>query len=468
MIRIQLLLLIMLTPCCILGQGAILSAMNEGNNEFPFVPVCGSHDLIKSKQLNGLNEQLINDIQHLVSIKSNTRSSIYRIPVVFHIVHNNPSENIPDSILLNQLDILNQSFRRTNEDTTNTRAEFLPFVGDTGIEFYLAETDPSGFATSGITRTNTSIEYFGGIIPFSVGQNAEIGQWIEDSLFYNYFRLTNSSLGGKDPWDTDLYLNVWIGDLRIYEPQNDGLEEIFYFALATPPMNDVIWPEEALNLTAQYSQGVLLHYVCAGSNNPNLFPPPYTFYNGVAKSGKLLAHEVGHFLGIRHIWGDGNCDFDDFIDDTPKCSASSAWNCNFSANTCVDDIGGEDLPNMVENYMDYSSGDCQNSFTIGQGDLMRNSLEFYYPNLYDQISGIQEGIQNSLNTSVYPNPTSEILFIDSELNFESIQIFNSTGQVVKSYSPGVKSIPTFDIPSGVYVIKLISTVNTVTQRFIKK
>ncbi len=452
--RSKLVLLIMLIPCYIIGQGPIHSATHKWNPVFPTVPFCGSHDLIKCEHLNGLNEQLIKDINHLVSIKSSSHSTIYRIPVVFHIVHNNTSEDLADSVILNQLDIINQSFRRTNDDTTNTRAAFLPFVGDVGIEFYLADTDPNGFTTSGITRTSTSIEYFGGILPYGSGQTAQITQWVEDSLFYNYFRLTNSSLGGKDAWNTDHYLNIWIGDLRILEPQFNNFEEMFYFAFATPPLNHTNWPDSILDLTSPYSQGVLIHYVNVGSNNPNLLPSPYNIYNGVLNTGKLLVHETGHYLGLRHIWGDGDCTIDDFISDTPNSNSSSQWNCNLSANTCVDNIGGMDLHDMVENYMDYSSGNCQNAFTIGQGDLMRNTLDFYYPNLYDQFIGIEDDIETEPNTSVYPNPTNDLITLDISGYNGTIetQVYDLSGRLLKSTNSTTISLK--DYAKGIYVFRV--------------
>ena len=82
-----------------------------------------------------------------------------------------------------------------------------------------------------------------------------------------------------------------------------------------------------------------MHYANIGSNNPNLLAAPYTGFNGVTTTGKMLVHEVGHYLGLRHIWGDGYCNFDDYIDDTPNSVSESSWNCNFNLNSCLDNIG---------------------------------------------------------------------------------------------------------------------------------
>ena len=130
----------MLITCGFMSaQGPIHSAKYKGIPAFSRFPICGSHDLLNEKHLQGVNEQLILDVKNLVSHKSSNKSTLYRIPVVFHIVHNETSENLPDSVIFNQLDILNQSFRRTNSDTINTRLDFLPHVGDTEIEFYFAD-----------------------------------------------------------------------------------------------------------------------------------------------------------------------------------------------------------------------------------------------------------------------------------------------------------------------------------------
>ena len=97
----------------------------------------------------------------------------------------------------------------------------------------------------------------------------------------------------------------------------------------------------------------------SGGNNPNSFTAPYTAFNGLTTTGKILVHEAGHYLGLRHIWGDGDCNHDDFISDTPKSINHAGFICNYNANTCVDNINGVDLNDMVENYMDYSSANCQ-------------------------------------------------------------------------------------------------------------
>ncbi|MFD1551766.1 hypothetical protein DNU06_02295 [Putridiphycobacter roseus] len=448
-------------------QGAISSLVNDSqssieNNQ----PTCGSYHYMEqvnneSSNYFDLSTQLMQQINALVLDQQQNRAyeDLYVIPVVFHIVYNNNQENLHDSVLLNQITILNECFRRKNADTTNTRNVFHPLVGDSKIEFKLADIDPAGNPTTGITRTSSTVSNFGGILPYGASQTQEIQDWINDSLFYNFFRITQSSLGGSDPWNTDEYLNVWIGDLRILEPQFNNLEELVFFGLSTPPSNHQNWPDSVLQITDAYHQGVLMHYVNIGANNPNSLPAPYTAYNGLVNKGKMLVHETGHYLGLRHIWADGDCTIDDHISDTPLANNPSQYNCNPSLNSCVDNINGQDLPNMTENYMDYSSSDCQNAFTIGQADVMRAVLENFRIDLPTVISTASIAESNLLEkVIIYPNPSNGNVFIDLGTNIENVQlsIFNGVGQVVltKNYVK-TKIIPLgLAIEPGVYFVQL--------------
>ncbi len=401
------------------------------------LPGCGSHDLLQCSHHHhpGILEEADEWMKNIVKKSKNAHliksNNLYEIPVVFHVVYNNDEENLPDSVIENQIAILNDCFRRTNADAVNTRPEFVDYVGDAQIEFKLAEIDPDGFPTNGIVRTSTDVEYFGGILPYGPGQNSQITQWVNDSLFYNYFRLANTSMGGQDPWDTHRYLNIWVGDLRIFEPAFDDFEELVFFGLATPPLDHFNWPLQLIPSATNLQDGVYMHYINIGSNNPNTFPAPYNVFNGITTTGKMLVHEVGHYLGLRHIWGDGNCSAEDFIDDTPNASSDSQWSCNFNANTCPDDIGGNDLPDMVENYMDYSNGNCQNAFTLGQIDLMRSVLEDYRAELAE-VSISYTAESSTPRIKLYPNPNNGLFNLDLSAASEmmEIQIFNNIGQTV--------------------------------------
>ena len=195
--------------------------------------------------------------------------TVFRIPVVVHIVWIDPSHNLPDSLIYNQIDVLNADFRRRNADTGNTRNEFKSVAADAGIEFFLADTDPWGASTTGIIRTQGS-PTLGTFDPFTDNIKA-------------------SASGGSDPWDTDNYLNIWVGDLVF------GFGVLGY---AFPPAGLPNWPGGASTDSAK--QGVVIHYAAFGKGNPYAIGGP-----GLADQGRTAVHEVGHYLGLRHSWGDG-------------------------------------------------------------------------------------------------------------------------------------------------------------------
>lgn len=464
-------LCLVLASTLIHAQGLITSTTSS--------PSCGSYDLMEHIDLhqNGFLEssnQMMMSIQNIVSqqMDNKTEDEIYSIPVVFHVVYNDENENIPDSVLQNQLDLLNDSYRRRNADTVNLRPEFLGMSKDSKIEFRFASTDPNGNPTNGITRTASPIEYFGGVLPYNQSQPQEIQQWVQDSLYYNLFRLTEDSLGGISPWDEEYYLNIWIGDLRIFEPQFNNFEEFVFFALATPPFNHPSWPTELETMLAPFSQGVLIDYRAVGPNNPSAFPIPYQNFNNLLQQGKTLVHEVGHYIGLRHIWGDdASCAVDDFITDTPNANNNSQWQCNPNQNTCTDNINGVDLPDMIENYMDYSSNACQNSFTIEQVDAMRFVLENYRTELATTLfTGIDKQVKNKESIVVYPNPARDYCTIQSKNNkVKSFEVYNILGTLMFSNTfTQEEQINMENYPKGVYLIKINSEVENTVFKVVKE
>ncbi len=439
------------------SQGAVQSVMEQKNEAFDVY--CGTHFL--TKQIEKRNQGFIkasNEMLKQISFEKLQKTStdddiIYTIPVVFHVVYNNEEENIPDSVIFNQVELLNIMFRRQNADTVNLREVFLPFVGDAKIEFQLADTDPQGNPTNGIVRTYTDISNFGGILPYGQGQNVEIAQWVSDSLMFNMFRLTETEQGGDSPWDQTRYLNIWTGDLRIFEPQFNNLEEVVFLALATPPIPHPNWPNEVVEPFIQFNQGVLVHYLNVGGNNPYQYSYPYSAYNGLVNKGKTLVHEIGHYLGLRHIWGDGDCSMHDYIWDTPNATNHAQFTCNPNANTCIDSINGMDLPDMIENYMDYASSDCQNSFTLGQIEVMREVLSSHRPEL---SLGYLNSVPPCSQFFIYPNPAREKVLVEIPDDVEKLHltIFNDKGQKLMEQSYQKSRTIFVDLPyKGLFLFK---------------
>ncbi len=249
-------------------------------------------------------------------------------------------------------------------------------------------------------------------------------------------RLSRSSMGGSDPWDQSRYLNIWIGDLRVLEPKLNNFEELIFLGLATPPSGLDHWSEaDGMDkLLNDLNDGVFIHYNTIGPNNPAKFQAPYQVYNGVVTEGKILVHETGHYLGLRHIWGDGDCAADDFIDDTPRSSSSSQFTCNKSLNSCTDTIENKDLPNMVENYMDYSNGSCQNMFTKGQAAMMRFNMINYRRTVYTPIVSKDSTRAGSVSVTplLFANPGRKLILGANNYSqtIFDVSVYDNLGRLV--------------------------------------
>lgn len=243
---------------------------------------------------------------------------IVTIPVVFHVVYNSPAENLSEAQLLSQIDVLNEDFRKLNADTASTLPAFQSLAADIEIEFCLATVAPDGSPTTGIERTATTNTSFS-----PISDNVK-----------------SAASGGADGWPSDQYLNIWVCDIGGFF----GGEVIGYATFpGGPPALD----------------GVVLDWLAVG-RSIGTATPPYDL-------GRAGTHEVGHWLNLRHTWGDclfglGCCGTDDGVGDTPNTSGP-AYGCPLTSNTCSS-------PDMVQNYMDYSDDNCSSLFTPGQKSRM--------------------------------------------------------------------------------------------------
>lgn len=367
----------------------------------------------------------------------------YYIPVVFHVIYSNASENVHDSLLKSQIEVLNRDFNRLNPDTTKTRAVFKPIVGSARIKFVLATVDPNGLPTTGIVRKATTVTQWG-TASFS----------ITDNMKY-------SSSGGDDAWNAQKYLNIWVCDLS-YNNQDAIL------GYAYPPVNHPSWTSGSW--VGDDRQGVVIHYKVIGRNNPRA-----TGLIAGSNMGRCAVHEVGHFFGMRHIWGDAaSCLNNDFIKDTPGQTAKSNFNCNLNVNTCKD--VPKDMPDMVENYMDYSAESCQNSYTKEQVRVMRNAIRVFRNALPIQIKidtamRIFDTIVYN-DVLVYTRPDNRNIVV--ELNNEtlkdqvSVTLYNSIGQIISpeiSLTTPETRFQSDRLSPGIYVA--VITQNS-THRVVKK
>lgn len=241
---------------------------------------------------------------------------LIRIPVVVHVIHRTAGENISDAQVKSQIAVLNRDFRAKNADRSKVPKVWKSLVGDANIEFALASKDPKGKKTTGIVRTETSVASFGA----------------DDSV-------KARKTGGANAWPTDRYLNIWVCSL------GGGLLGYAQFPGGPSKTDGVVILNTAFGI------------------------------QGTAKApfnkGRTATHEIGHYLGLRHIWGDRNdCSGNDFVADTPPARQANMGKPKFPNITCNNGPNGD----MFMNYMDYVDDAAMYMFTAGQVARMNATL----------------------------------------------------------------------------------------------
>lgn len=335
--------------------------------------------LIKSRQ--AINEFIQQKESALIS--SSARAGEVKtitIPVIVHILYHYPSENISDEIVRSQIAALNRDFRKLNDDTTKIPVPFKDLAADCGIEFRLAMVDVSGRATSGIIHKYTPIT-----------------NWEMDD------KIKFSSEMGDDAWDAASYLNIWVGTLSA-----NGYSS----SPGDPAKID----------------GIVISNRSFGIIN-----------SGKYNKGRTAVHETGHWLGLRHLWGDTYCG-DDGIGDTPKqqtftsgCPSSVRVSCNNGP-----------FGDMYMDYMDFTNDDCLVIFTEGQRQKMRSLFDQGGPRYSLLLSNglgtpsnndasLPETAPQWLHVQIFPNPVSSELTINMEYDSrwigKEVTIININGQV---------------------------------------
>jgi len=262
-------------------------------------------------------ERLQADTKNYLKGEHEKSGALYTIPVVFHVVHNYGVENINDDQIIDAVNQLNIQFRKLNSDTSEIVNAFKSIAADAQIEFCLAQKDPNGNCTSGITRTVSSL--------------TSIGNHQVKSLIH---------------WPPNKYLNVYI----CAEAAGLAGHALLPSAADTIPQWD----------------GIVMAHDYIGTIGTS------QFFNRT-----VLSHEVGHFLNLQHIWGGNNvpnyyylpvgnannCTVDDEVSDTPLTVGWSSCGLNNSSCGSLDN---------VQNYMDYAY--CALMFTEGQKARMHACL----------------------------------------------------------------------------------------------
>jgi hypothetical protein len=450
---------------------------------------------LASTYLRQIN-QSINNIVAYDSTLANT-DSVYTVQVVFHIVYlaNNKYENIPDEIVQSQIDELNTAYNALNADSVNLRPFFIPFRGNAKIKFQLATTAPNGQPTNGITRTQGKLGNLAGWDPISTLVWTALGV---EPLKEDFFLFTGST--GKSPWPASKYLNIYVCDLNHASRKCPSCLTLCdtcgaLGGFAYPPSNAINWG--ALALDHGKNDGVVIDFRFFGQNNYYAQDSTSQRFRDFYAQGKSTVHEVGHYLGLQHSWGNvvnlpglpytDGCTVDDFIDDTPEELQQFSANlqqgftnpCDSSINSCDKTYLGVDYPDMYEDYMDYSTDACYNLFTKQQVNLMRYNLLTRRPGiivkreLAPSIPTAVRNIKAETGISIYPNPATNILSVhyDQILTKDlMLEIFDVSGKLVASEPVSKASYnTTMDVSAfakGLYFARFHNSEISVTDKFV--
>jgi hypothetical protein len=372
------------------------------------------------------------ELENQINLQKKFRvaAEIIRIPVVVHVIHNQingliAGSNITDEQIYSQIKVLNEDYRK-KEGTPGFNNN--PIGADVEIEFFLANIDPSGNPSSGIKRV------YSPKTSFNIVNDNE-----------------RQAISNLSYWDSNKYLNVWVA------PLSSGIIGYGEF-----PFSETI---EGLDLDSdERLDGVFIDYTVFGRKiGTNKF--------GLYSFGRTVTHEIGHWMGLYHTWGNQRCGTD-YVADTPVTTTS-----NISA-LCIDvfsNCTGIRTRNMIENYMDYSPDSCMNIFTQGQKQRIRAALD------------LSKRRKRVLNYAKFQLPPSNVL----QVNFENpLPISSSQFQVLlpdfqdfdlvirdifgrEVYNQSYKDLPSTiitlpkgNITPGVYIIRVTSKLQDVQKKLV--
>lgn len=339
--------------------------------------------------------------------------SVITMPVVIHGVYRNGELPVTTAQVLQQIDVLNADFAALGENIIKLPSEFLDLATDVQIRFCLATTNPEGQPTTGITFTRTEVMD----IALATGpEGRKAIHW--------------DQLGGKTGWDPTRYINIWIGEYG-------GLLGSASF----PGM--AAFPEEIGIVIDPKYFGVVGD---AGQSG---------FYS----RGHTLTHEMGHFFGLKHIWGDDldySCEDTDGIADTPNADGPY-YDCPTGIQMSC---GTND---MYQNFMDFTDDRCLAAFTTGQVEVMQAAREIFYPDII--ISGECAPVAESFYTWLqqvfwaHDVPSDTYIAFSDQSWPEDVQVnvFSVDGRMIHEGTWGNQLSYTFEldqVASGIYVAVL--------------
>jgi hypothetical protein len=351
------------------------------------------------------------------AIANNASAQAVTIPVVFHVVYQNAAENIHDSLLQEQLDVLNEDLNALNADLWKVPAAWQPIIGSMPITFMFASVDPQGNPTTGIERQFSATPIWS----------------TNDNVKY-------AISGGLDAWPDTSYLNIWVCDL--------GISLTAYSQFPGGP-----------NAT----DGIVLNYRYVGRGAPAQAP-----FN----AGRVGTHEFGHWLGLRHIGPSSTCADIDSCADTPGYSSNTVYG-TYPPGTVLTDGCQPAAPGIMwMNFMSYVDDTAMVFFTGDQVAKMTwylNNMRqgFFTPN------GIREDQVPSRYT-IFPSPSVNGVFtisrMDATIN-AVVEVYDAQGRLITppvNFTTGVASVQ-IDLSShanGIYTVVTHNNVSTETKRIV--
>ncbi len=286
-------------------------------------------------------------------IQNKANDSIRIIPVVVHVIHNGGSENISDAQIIDAIEVLNEDYGKY--PGTNGDGNGV----DTRVRFCLAKIDPNGNCTNGIVRIKSSLT--------------------------NHKTFERPLLKELSFWDNTKYLNIYI-----VKSINGGV--LGYSSFPGGPASE---------------DGVVVRHNYFGRIGTAV---------GTNSLGRTTTHELGHWFGLYHTFNNGCgtdiCNDGDYVCDTPPVSAPN-FNCPTGVNTCSND--SPDVPDLIENYMDYTNDACKNMFTQGQKDRLQATLDTIRTYIWSSTNLIATGCDSNYTPPAVCYPVADFTTLTKDI-----------------------------------------------------
>lgn len=376
----------------------------------------------------------------------NSTMSVYNIPVIVHVIHNNApvnsisattGDNLNAAQIQDQINILNRDFNGVNPDTANIPAVFKPLLGKFQFNFCLAVVNPTGgiMPEPGIDRIDRNTK-----------------GWSAPPYATNY---VTSTIKPASIWDVNRYFNMWVC------PMSGG---VLGFATFPAPGTSGL-----LGLNAPYgtatTDGVVMLGNAIGSIGTAVTNAPY-------HKGRTTTHEVGHWLGLRHIWGDAACG-NDYCNDTPTQNTSNFGCPTFPLVTCGNGPNGD----MFMNYMDYTDDLCMFMFSKDQKYraqvIMTNSplrlallsstvcnlptvgndigITFVSSPTYSQVINCNNFINPVIRVNNYGSTTITSATFNYQVDAGVSSVYNWTGSIAPTGSVNISMPMVSNLTNGAHV-----------------